>query len=250
MKHLIIGAGIVGKATGIWLETNKHDVTYFDTDEHQLSRWAESGRKVCFDFKPEDYDVCWICTPETAVELILKYLPRDTFVVVRSSTIPGTLQMLQDKYNIKNLVHNPEFLREKTAWEDMFNPERIVIGGESFAAGCIERIYSSCTCPKFVVSLTESELIKQIANSYLATQISFWNEIKTICDNFGVNSQEVANIVALDKRVSKYGTMMIGKPFQGKCLPKDLNNLLKVMQERGIESIVLDAIKKSNEKRK
>lgn len=252
-KHLIIGAGVVGQATGTFLEANKEDVWYCDKNLNLIK--TSDKQKWVLSLHPKSiasFEVCWICTPETAVENVLKQLSlnfrNSKIIVVRSTTIPGTLAKLEKKYKVKYLVHNPEFLKEATAIDDTFNPDRIVIGAScTFASGCIMNIYKSIKCEKFAVSLTASELIKQISNAWLATQISFWNEIKTLCDSFDVNSQLVANIVTTDKRISKYGSIMLGKPFGGKCLPKDLEHLLKCFKEQGLQSYILHMVRNKND---
>jgi len=253
MKHLIVGCGCVGKATATFLEAQKEDVYYYDANKVTLDFLTREGKKTWYVLCPKThFEVYWICTPETEVENVLKMIPKSELhsrlIVVRSTTVPGTLDALEKKYKIENLAHNPEFLREKTATEDTFFPDRIIIGSnESFASGCLLRIYKHLNCPIVLVNLRTSELIKQISNAYLATQISFWNEVKSICDAFDTNPQMIANAVTLDKRISKYGSIMTGQPFSGKCLPKDLGNLLEAMKKKKIPSYVLHSVRNLND---
>jgi len=251
MKHLICGVGVVGKATGTYLEANSEEVWYYDKNDFRLK-----NIKNCIDslisLLVESFDILWICAPETAVEDILKKVPKlfklEKIIVVRSTTIPGTLEKLETKYKITNLVHNPEFLRESNAIEDTFNPDRIVVGASKKAlTTSIFDIYKSIKCAKYRVSLTESELIKQISNAWLATQISFWNEIKELCDSFSINSQTTANIVTKDKRISKYGSIMTGKAFGGHCLPKDLEHLIECFENQNLNSYVLHMVRNKND---
>ena len=253
MKHLIVGTGVVGLATGTFLEANKEDVWYCDKNQNLIKN--SDKQKWVLSLHPKSiasFEVCWICTPETAVENVLKQLSlnfrNSKMIVVRSTTIPGTLKKLEKKYKVRYLVHNPEFLKEATSIEDTFNPDRIVIGAScSFASGCVLNIYKTIKCAKFEVSLTASELIKQISNAWLATQISFWNEIKELCDVMQINSQEVSNIVTTDKRISKYGSIMLGKPFGGACLPKDLEHLIDCFKEQGLTSYILHMVRNKND---
>ena len=253
MKHLIVGCGVVGEATGTFLETNKEDVWYCDKKQSLIK--TSSKQKWVLSLHPKSissFEILWICTPETAIEDVLKQLSLNfraqKFIIVRSTTIPGTLTKLEKKYKVRYLVHNPEFLKESTAINDTFNPDRIVIGSScSFASGCVLNIYKTIKCKKFEVSLTESELIKQISNAWLATQISFWNEIKELCDKLKVNPQEVANAVTRDKRISEYGSIMLGKAFGGHCLPKDLEHLIECFKEQNLNSYVLHMVRNYND---
>ena len=147
---------------------------------------------------------------------------------------------MEKNYELVKLIHNPEFLREKTAINDTFFTNRIVIGSNSYGNGkyFIDAIYNSLHCPKVNVDLRTAEMIKQVSNAWLATQISFWNEIKTICDVMKINPQEISNAVVLDKRISKYESIMLGKPFEGKCLPKDLEHLIDCFKEQGLQSYI------------
>ncbi len=256
LKHVIIGAGVVGSATGIWLEANKHAVYYYDINNEVISKLEKEGRLV---IRKEDlvveinrYDVFWICTHEKDVEHILSnykmFFPKK-IVIVRSTCPPGTMQYLKKKYNLERLAHNPEFLREKTAIDDEFNQDRIIVGVENQSTrSLMKNIYGSSNVPVFFVDFTTSELIKYASNCWLTTQISYWNEIKKICDKFDVNPQTVANGCTLDKRISKYGTAMLGEPFGGFCLPKDLDALIKSFEGSGLDSVLLKAVRKVNER--
>lgn len=250
MKHLIVGAGVVGLTTGTFLEANGEDVWYCDKNLNLIEKSDKSKWVISLNYKTvSSFGVFWFCTPETAVEGIIKQLSlrirKSKMIIVRSTTIPGTLKKLQDKYKIEYLFHIPEFLREATSIEDTFNPDRIVIGGDD--CGWVTPFFKSLHCPIVTTNLTTSELIKQISNAWLSTQISFWNEIKELCDAYKVNSQEVANAVTLDKRISKYGSIMSGEPFRGKCLPKDLNNLISCFKEKGLNSYILHIIRNKND---
>jgi UDPglucose 6-dehydrogenase len=126
---------------------------------------------------------------------------------------------------------NPEFLTEISgSWseaeegtkKDFFTEDRIVIGEYNKKSGDIlEELYKPLGKPIFRTDLKTAETIKYASNCMLATKISYWNKIFLICKELGIDSQGVANIVGLDPRIGKYGTVH-GKAFGGKCLPKDL----------------------------
>jgi len=250
MKHLIVGVGVVGNATGTFLEANNEEVWYYDKNQKIIEKSDKSRWVLSLNFRNvSSFEVFWICTPENVVEGIIKQLSLRTrktkIIIVRSTTIPGTLEKLQKKYHIQFLFHIPEFLREATSIEDIFNPDRIVIGGDD--CGWVTPFFKTLHCPIVKTNLTTSELIKQISNAWLSTQISFWNEIKELCDSFKVNSQEVANAVTLDKRISKYGSNMLYKPFCGKCLPKDLENLINCFKQQNLNCYILHMVRNKND---
>jgi len=259
MKHLIIGAGTVGMATGIWLEANKEEVFFFDADKTVNANLRKLGHKIEDTPYLSEYDMYWICTHEKNVEEVLKHFTENTSlstlitrrIVIRSSMPPGETKKLCSSYNVVHYAHFPEFLREKTAIEDVFSPDRIIIGTYSNSMfKNIASLFFIPGVPIIQVSPLESELIKLISNNWLSTQISFWNEIHMLLKKNELNAQKIVNAVTLDKRISKYGTRMTGNPFEGMCLPKDLNTLLKYFEECGLKATVLESIKRRNENEK
>ena len=249
MKHLIIGAGVVGTATGIWLSANKEEVTFCDIKPEILKKLQNRGLKVTQ--KIQKADIYWICTAEWDAEKVLKELTKtikDPMVVIRSTMPPGSTQELSKKYKIKHIAHIPEFLKQKTAIEDIFNKDRVIIGTtDEKTKTILSKIFASETISIIFTNSTTSELIKYSANCWLAMTISYWNEIKKICDKMKVNPQMVANATCLDKRISKYGTAMIGEPFAGFCFPKDVDALIKAFEDLGLQPILLKSVRKVNE---
>ena len=152
---------------------------------------------------------------------------------------------------------NPEFLTEISgSWskaegtkKDFFTEDRIVIGEYDKKSGdVLEELYKPLNKPIFRVNLRTAELIKYASNCILATKISYWNEIFLICKELGIDSQEVANIVGLDPRIGKYGTIH-GMAFGGKCLPKDLKAFIS-FAEKYHKTKLLKAVDEINEEMK
>ena len=255
MKNVIIGSGVVGVATGTWLEANKFDVTYYDIDNEVLRKLRKSGKKTANILpKLTRQDIFWICTHEKHVEpIIRKYsdILSKSVTVIRSTCPPGTLQHIQNSLGMVFLAHNPEFLREKTALDDEFNKDRIIIGtNNNYVKELMQRIYKSSNTPIIFTDPITSELIKYAANCWLSTQISYWSSIKQLCDKLNVNPQLVSNAVTLDKRISKYGSAMLGFPYSGKCFPKDMKSLIKTFKDKKINPTLLEAVEKVNEEMK
>lgn len=223
----IVGPGTVGKATGGAFVRFGHEVIYSD-----YQAINEARMKAGMHF---------ICTPENAVPSVVEEMQAQEIggdIVIRSTTPPGSIARLAFQVK-RNLWHNPEFLRAATAQDDVLNMTYTLVG---FAPGhralpCLfygfEETYGRMGVNPVLCTSTESELAKLITNAYLATQISFWNEIKRLCDEFHVNSHAVARLVTKDSRITHYGAFKHGAAYDGHCLPKDIQQVLSVMQQYG-----------------
>ena len=97
------------------------------------------------------------------------------------------------------------------------------------------------------VNIKTSEFIKLVSNAYLSGLISFWNEIFMISEMLDINTYEVSRALTNDERISKYGCTFHGEPFNGKCLPKDLDTILEVADDVGVHPFILNAIKTVND---
>ncbi|GLI53555.1 UDP-glucose dehydrogenase family protein [Thermodesulfovibrio yellowstonii] len=182
-------------------------------------------------------------------------------VIVTKSTVPvGTGLMIKEiiKKNLEkpvefDIVSNPEFLREGSAVEDFMRPNRVVIGAESEQAIAIMKdlyrpLYLIET-PFVITDIATSELIKYATNSFLATKISFINEISALCEAVGANVNTVAKAMGLDGRIGpKFLHAGIG--FGGSCLPKDTMALVKVAEEKGVELSIVKAAIEANQRQR
>jgi len=179
-------------------------------------------------------------------------------VVVKSTVIPGTTEgvvkpIIEEKSGKRafedfGLAMNPEFLREGNAVEDFFNPDRIVVGVEDDRTRSIlEELYSSFSCPKMFTDIKTAEMIKYTANAFLATKISFANEIGNICKRLGIDVYEVFKGVGLDHRINP-AFFRAGIGFGGSCFPKDVKALIRKAEELGEEPRILKAVIEVNER--
>ncbi len=165
-------------------------------------------------------------------------------VVVKSSVIPGTTEfvvrpILEDLSGKRagvdfGVAMNPEFLREGAAVKDFLEPDRIVIGAmEGKARDVLSSLYSGFNCPVLHTNLVTGEMLKYASNAFLATKISFINEIANICGFVpGLDVLEVARGVGLDHRVNPQ-FLNAGIGFGGSCLPKDLRALVSFVENTG-----------------
>jgi UDPglucose 6-dehydrogenase len=154
-----------------------------------------------------------------------------------------------------DIVSNPEFLREGTAIEDALSPDRIVIGAESDrAVARMRELYAPLIAhvaeqgrevPFIVTDRASAEMIKYAANAFLATKISFINEIGSICERVGADVKEVAGGIGLDNRIGA-AFLSAGIGWGGSCFPKDLASLVHTGREYGYEAKLLDAVRDVN----
>jgi UDPglucose 6-dehydrogenase len=192
----------------------------------------------------------FICTYDDKVPDIIQLLKTNQvqgLYTVKSTLPQGSTISLMKKYEV-HVCHNPEFLRQDHALEDVLNPDRIIIGKCcDVHAELLKKLYAPLKKPMLIVDPTESELIKLTSNAYLCTIITFWNEVFALTRKNGVDIKAVAKGVTLDSRISEYGTMKFGKAFNGKCLPKDLNHLLDAFHEVGLNTSMFESVRKVNE---
>ncbi len=167
-----------------------------------------------------------------------------------------------DRQALFDVVSNPEFLREGSAINDTFNPDRIVLGGNSpkaiammqeLYAPIIERSFAADPAlpavPVLVTDLSSAEMIKYAANAFLATKISFINEVANICDRVGADVTEVAKGIGLDSRIgNKF--LQAGIGWGGSCFPKDVSALVHTADDYGYEAQLLKAAVSVNQRQR
>ncbi len=227
-KTQFIGMGTVGTAQAHLLR----EVLNCTVNTYDPYKFNHKNNKI-----QTDIDITFICTCENNVEEALTTLIQNKvkgLYVIKSSTLPGTTQALSKKYNI-HICHNPEFLREKTAILDALHPDRVIIGECCKKHGqTLQKLYQPLNCPIYRTTSTESELAKLVANTYLATLITFWNQIHQLTSKLNIDTKDLAQLVCADKRISKYGTEKFGEKYNGRCLPKDVNNLMTTYSKNGL----------------
>jgi UDPglucose 6-dehydrogenase len=182
-------------------------------------------------------------------------------VIVTKSTVPiGTGEYLRKlirehlKSNLSfGIVSNPEFLREGAAINDFMRPDRVVVGSSDDEAVAIMRdLYRPLyliEVPFVVTSLEAAELTKYAANAFLATKISFINEIANLCESIGCDVHDVARAIGMDRRIgNKF--LHPGPGFGGSCFPKDTQALASVARQFGRDSMIVDAVIEVNRRQR
>ncbi len=190
---------------------------------------------------------------EQVLETIASTL-REYKLIITKSTVPlGTNEWMHRTLlergigeELFDIVSNPEFLREGRALWDIYNPNKIVFGTKSNRpVQTLKKLYQKGQAPYIFTSLTGAELIKYASNAFLATKISFANEMARICDAYDVDYSQVAKGIGTDPRIGG-DFLNAGLGFGGSCLPKDLSALKNSALKKDLDTILLDAVMEIN----
>ena len=262
MNIVIIGTGYVGLVTGVGLASLGNHINFLDLDESKISNLSskkitfyEPGLEEYFNddetFKrmsfSSDYasigwdkiDIVFVCvqTPnnietnsvdtkflESAIKEINNVNNNDLVITVKSTIPPYEIEKVCEKVGMDSskLTFNPEFLREGTAVEDFFKPDRIVLGGtDTEKLTKLKELYSGFDCEIITTDSISSQLIKYLANTYLPLRLSFVNEATRLIDYSGGNLDDVLKGVGLDNRIGQH-YFRPSPSWGGSCFPKDL----------------------------
>jgi UDPglucose 6-dehydrogenase len=185
----------------------------------------------------------------------------DYKVIVNKSTVPvGTAKLVHEmiKQNQKiavdfDVVSNPEFLREGSAVQDFTHPDRIIIGSYSEkASNLMKEVYRNLyllETPFVITNPETAELIKYASNSFLATKITFINELANLCETVGGDVQTLAKAMGMDGRIG-YKFLHAGPGYGGSCFPKDTKAIAKIAQNYGERLSIIEAVIQANENQK
>ncbi len=262
MNIVIIGTGYVGLVTGVGLANLGNTVDFIDLDENKIKNLSskkitfyEPGLEEYFNndetFKRmsfssdytsidwENIDIVFVCvqTPnnietnsvdtkflESAIKEINNVNNHDLVITVKSTIPPYEIEKVCENVGMDSskLTFNPEFLREGTAVEDFFNPDRIVLGGaDKEKLNKLIELYSEFECEIIITDSISSQLIKYLANTYLPLRLSFVNEATRLIDYSGGNLDDVLKGVGLDNRIGQH-YFRPSPSWGGSCFPKDL----------------------------
>lgn len=197
---------------------------------------------------------------ETVAETIADHMNGYKVIVTKSTVPVGTGERLRKIIGSRlkehfdfDIVSNPEFLREGSAIEDFLHPNRVVIGTSGqHAVAIMKDLYRPLyliETPMLITDVPTAEMVKYASNAFLATKISFINEVANLCDAVGANVQDVAKGMGLDRRIgSKF--LHPGPGYGGSCFPKDVSALSKIAQNNGYTFSIVDAVMEVNQKQR
>ena len=174
----------------------------------------------------------------------------DALVIIRSTIPVGYSDQAREKYQTKNIIFSPEFLREHSAMHDVLNPSRIIVGNDSELSTDFAELISESTDNKPEIILmpsSDAEAVKLFSNTYLAMRVAFFNELDTFSIAKGLSTENVIKGVSADPRIGmKYNNPSFG--YGGYCLPKDTKQLLANFED--LPQTIIQSVISSNEARK
>lgn len=275
MKIGVVGLGYIGSVTAAVLADNGHDVVGVDIDESRISSYnrgdlplfepglsdimKNNSHRIEFSKQYNALSGClgvFVCvaTPSVDGRINLDYVENacksikdtvpDATIIIKSTVVPGTAEAMRLLTGLE-VISNPEFTREGTAVKDTKFPDRVIVGARNPEGYELMRSIWSFVKAPFVETTNENaELIKYASNSFLATKISFINEIANLCEKIpNADVTTVALGMGLDPRIGK-DFLRAGLGYGGSCFPKDTEALASFARDKGeIVSIVESAIK-------
>ncbi len=258
----ILGRGFVGSAVekGFASSNNfKSEIRVFDINPKKSLNTLEDT------INNSDYTFVSVPTParnDGSIDLsfldhALKsisdvYDKEDNIILIRSTVIPGTTEHFEEKYKKLRLVFNPEFLTERNAENDFLHQDRIILGGAVNNVERVEYLYLSRFGNKPIIktNFSTAELIKYMNNCFLATKVSFMNEMRMLADQSNVDWEKAVEGFSLDSRVGSSHLQVPGIDgklgFGGSCFPKDLQALISYGKSKNLDLNVLLGAWKTN----
>ena len=259
MKIGIIGQGFVGNAIYQKFK-NYFDVLTYDLDKSKCNS-TFGDLMMCntiFLCLPTPMNMDGSCNVDivqntlSEIDLIADNQEVKKTIVIKSTVSPGTTKKWNSLYQSLDIVFNPEFLTEANAVDDFNNQNRIILGGPRPATTELRRLYSK-VFPKAHIIKTDSthaEMVKYLTNSFLATKVSFANEMYQVCEKLNIDYDKVVEYATLDDRLGKSHWNVPGPDgdfgFGGHCLPKDLHALISLAHDLNVRPRILTAVDSKN----
>ncbi len=246
----IIGVGFVGGAVKNYYEKEGYDLFLYDKYKKLGSIDEVNKGGIIFIATPTPYlknagfDLSF-------VEKSIKLLKKSKIIVIKSTILPGSTDYLQKKYPIHKILFNPEFLTEANADKDFSKPYRQILGFTNKSKNVASKIMALLPKSRHsqIIPSTEAELVKYMANTFLALKVVFANQFYDICQTLKLDYDTVKKAVVLDPRIadSHFDVLHAGyRGYGGKCLPKDVNALVQFLDKKGVKASLIKSIQNIN----
>lgn len=271
----IIGYGYVGGGIGHLCKSNNVPFCTYDVIEkdeksamintdnlEKLIEYSELSNRdnvyiICVPTPPSSNGECDVSIVYNVIKnLYKKVKSKSNIVIIKSTVQPGTTRMLMKTFGDKlEIVFCPEFLKEHTYKEDMYNADFCLVGTDNIdtkVSDVMQTLYKHKAINVICKSPEECELFKYTVNVFLAVKVWYFNEINEICNKFGVEYKNLQSLFKLEPRIGESHTDVPGhdglKGFGGKCLPKETLALKYLQEKLGIPNQVLENILDRNDK--
>lgn len=213
-------------------------------------------------------DIIFVCVPTpykektgfdaSAIEEVFSIIKGNKIVVIKSTVLPGTTERMQKIYPNHKVLFNPEFLREKTAEEDMKNPYEQIVGYTELSKDVAKEVLEILpkTTNEFIVRSGEAEMAKYFSNAFLATKVIFANQFYDLCQKLGLDYDLIKTMAKVSPRFgfSHFEVWSDGltrksyRGYAGACLPKDTKSLIRFGEKLGINLELLKSVEKINDR--
>ena len=236
----VIGNGFVGEAQAFAFSPTT-DLRIYDIDPLKSTHSKE---------QLDECDFIFVCVPTpmrkdgsqdtSYIDKVFDEAVEGPIYIIKSTILPGTTEILSEKYPTLNIIFSPEFLTERTAKLDMLTQARIVLGGEKELTSKVAELFEQRFMNRHIIETDSktAELIKYMNNSFFATKVSIMNEFKLLSDALGANWNDALYGFAADSRIGDSHLHVPGPDgrlgYGGTCFPKDVNALLKLAKKLNV----------------
>ena len=248
----VVGLGMVGAQVSRYFQKKKYDVFSFDKFKHVGSLKEVANAKIIFLCLPTPYSKNTGYNTRT-LEEVISFFTAPKIFVIKSTVLPGTTSYLQKKYPSHFFLHNPEFLREASAWDDFVASHIQIVGYTKKSKRYVRKILHMLPSAPYknIFSAETTELTKLANNSFLSLRVAFANELYDVAEKIGVRYEDVRDSIGRDARIGMSHFDVWGggyRGFGGKCLPKDIKALIYFMKKHKMNREILEAADNENMK--
>ncbi len=248
----IIGLGFVGGALKKYFHSKRIKLFLYDKYKN-IGSVSEVDKS----------DIVFVCVPTpfhlksgfdvSAVVDAINLLKQPKIVVLKSSVLPGTTEKLQKHFPQHKILFNPEFLTEKRAYYDLTHPDRQILGWTQKSKSVAKKVLSilPASANGLVMGSPEAEMVKYMANAFLALKVVYANQFSDLCKKLKINYSVVAKGTGLDKRIGlSHLNVKDGgyRGYGGSCFPKDVNSIIQLAKVNKVDFKLLGMVRELNKK--